>query len=108
MTIKLYMYMGFVTILPLGLPMELLNMDKKSASVFSSLLKEESYPHYEGRVMATGEQNTGKTTLTRILSGKEPIKFRKSTDGIDLYTGFSFVDRDKDEWLTGKQSKHNS
>ena len=31
------------------LPMQVKKLDKKSAAVFTNLLKEESYPHFEAR-----------------------------------------------------------
>ncbi|XP_052079119.1 uncharacterized protein LOC127717491 [Mytilus californianus] len=86
-----------------GLPIEFGKMDTNSAHVFSSLLKEESYPHYESRLMLAGEQGTGKTTIARYLVGKRPTKLRMSTDGIELYNGLSYMDRDSKEWLGGKQ-----
>ncbi|XP_071150106.1 probable serine/threonine-protein kinase roco6 [Mytilus edulis] len=86
-----------------GLPWEVKKLDKKSARVFSSLLEEESYPHYESRVMLAGEQATGKTTIARYLVGKRPTRFRMSTDGIELYNGLSYMDRDTKDWLGGHQ-----
>ncbi|XP_071150394.1 uncharacterized protein [Mytilus edulis] len=53
--------------------------------------------------MLAGEQETGKTTIARYLVGKGPTKIRMSTDGIDLYNGLSFIDRETKEWLHGKQ-----
>ncbi|CAC5365626.1 unnamed protein product [Mytilus coruscus] len=87
----------------LGLPAEIRALDKNSAKVFTHLLEEESYPHFESRVMLAGEQGTGKTTIARYLIGKGPTEVRKSTDGIGLYTGLSYIDREKEEWLDGKQ-----
>ncbi|CAG2254340.1 unnamed protein product [Mytilus edulis] len=86
-----------------GLPAEVKKFDKKSAQVFSSLLKEESYPHFESRLMLAGEQGTGKTTLARYLVGKRPTRFRISTDGIELYNGLSYMDRESKDWLGGLQ-----
>ncbi|XP_052080650.1 uncharacterized protein LOC127718639 [Mytilus californianus] len=86
-----------------GLPIEVKKLDKKSAQVFSSLLGEESYLHFESRVMLAGEQGTGKTTIARHLVGKSPTRFRKSTDGIELYNGLSYFDRETKEWLGGQQ-----
>ncbi|XP_063415943.1 probable serine/threonine-protein kinase roco6 [Mytilus trossulus] len=85
------------------LPAEVNKFDKKSAHVFSSLLKGESYPHYESRLMLAGEQGTGKTTLARYLVGKQPTRLRISTDGIELYNGLSFMDRESKEWHGGHQ-----
>ena len=85
------------------MPAEVRKLDKKSAEVYSNLLKEENYPHFEARTMLAGEQNTGKTTIARCLIGKRPTRLRKSTDGIDLYRGLSYVDIDNDDWLDGKQ-----
>ncbi|XP_052080208.1 uncharacterized protein LOC127718253 [Mytilus californianus] len=53
--------------------------------------------------MLAGEQGTGKTTIARYLIGKGPTKIRISTDGIDLYNGLSFIDRETEEWMHGKQ-----
>ncbi|VDI41415.1 Hypothetical predicted protein [Mytilus galloprovincialis] len=86
-----------------GLPIEIQKLDKKSAQVFTSLLGEESYPHFESRVMLAGEQGTGKTTIARYLVGKRPTRFRMSTDGIELYNGLSYMDIEKKEWLGGEQ-----
>ncbi|XP_052079742.1 uncharacterized protein LOC127717916 [Mytilus californianus] len=85
-----------------GLPIEVQKLDKKSAQVFTSLLGEESYPHFESRVMLAGEQGTGKTTIARYLVGKRPTRIRMSTDGIELYNGLSYMDRETKEWLGGK------
>lgn len=87
----------------IGLPLEVKDLDKKSAKVFASLLVEEGYDHYEARVMLAGEQGTGKTTIARYLVGKGPTKIRISTEGIDLYNGLSFIDRETEEWMHGKQ-----
>ncbi|XP_071126821.1 uncharacterized protein [Mytilus edulis] len=53
--------------------------------------------------MLAGEQGTGKTTLARYLVGKQPTRLRISTDGIELYNGLSFMDRESKEWLGGHQ-----
>jgi hypothetical protein len=45
--------------------MEMKKLDTKSAAVFTNLLKEESYPHFEARSVLLGEKGTGKTTVTR-------------------------------------------
>jgi hypothetical protein len=37
-------------------------LDTQSAAVFTNLMKEESYPHFEVRAMLLGEKGTGKTT----------------------------------------------
>ncbi|CAG2241946.1 unnamed protein product [Mytilus edulis] len=86
-----------------GLPAEIRALDKDAAKVFTHLLEEESYPHFESRVMLAGEQGTGKTTIARYLVGKGPTRVRKSTDGIGLYTGLSYMDRETNTWLNGKQ-----
>ncbi|VDI71479.1 Hypothetical predicted protein [Mytilus galloprovincialis] len=86
-----------------GLPIEVKKLDKNSAHIFSSLLGEESYLHFESRVMLAGEQGTGKTTIARHLVGKQPTRYRKSTDGIELYNGLSYFDRETKEWLGGQQ-----
>ncbi|CAC5383532.1 unnamed protein product [Mytilus coruscus] len=86
-----------------SLPIEVKKLDKKSAQVFSNLLGEESYLHFESRVMLAGEQGTGKTTIARHLVGKSPTRLRKSTDGIELYNGLSYFDRETKEWLGGQQ-----
>ncbi|XP_063411539.1 uncharacterized protein LOC134694458 [Mytilus trossulus] len=87
----------------LGLPIEVKRFDKKSAKVFSSLLEEESYPHFESRVMLVGEQGTGKTTIARYLVGKRPSRFRIATNGIELFNGLSYIDRQTKDWLCGRQ-----
>ncbi|XP_071150151.1 uncharacterized protein [Mytilus edulis] len=87
-----------------GLPVEVKKFDKRSAQVFSSLLEEESYPHFESRVMLVGEQGTGKTTIARYLVGKEATKIRLSTDGIELYNGLSFMDVENHYWFDGPQA----
>jgi ABC-type uncharacterized transport system ATPase subunit len=61
----------------------------QSAAVFTNLIKEESYPHFEVRAMLLGEKGTGKTTVARFLVGKGPTKVRISTEGIDLYTALA-------------------
>lgn len=66
-------------------------------------MEEDEYQHHEARVMLAGEQGTGKTTIARYLVGKGPTKIRMSTDGIGLYNGLSFIDRETKEWLHGKQ-----
>lgn len=91
----------------LGLPFEVRKLDKNSAKVFSQILEEESYPHFESRVMLAGEQATGKTTIARYLVGKQPTRIRMSTDGIELYNGLSYMDYEKNIWLGGKQGKTN-
>lgn len=83
--------------------MEVSTLDKKSAALFSTLLKEKSYPHFEVRPMLLGEKANGKTTIARFLVGKEPTKVRISTEGIDLYAAMAFIDRETDQWLNGKQ-----
>ncbi|XP_063417516.1 uncharacterized protein LOC134700074 [Mytilus trossulus] len=86
-----------------GLPTEVKKFDTKSAQVFASLLEEESYPHFEARVMLAGQQGTGKTTIARYLVGKCPTRIRISTDGIELYNGLSYMDRESKDWLGGHQ-----
>ncbi|CAG2246719.1 unnamed protein product [Mytilus edulis] len=66
-------------------------------------MKEEGYYHYEARIMLAGEQGTGKTTIARYLIGKGSTRIRVSTDGIELYNGLSFIDRETEEWMHGKQ-----
>jgi hypothetical protein len=39
--------------------MEMKKLDTKSAAVFTNLLKEESYPHFEARSVLLGEKGTG-------------------------------------------------
>jgi DNA-binding NtrC family response regulator len=41
-------------------------LDTQSAAVFTNLMKEESYPHFEVRAMLLGEKGTGKTTVARF------------------------------------------
>ncbi|XP_071148100.1 uncharacterized protein [Mytilus edulis] len=53
--------------------------------------------------MLAGEQGTGKTTLARYLVGKRPTRFRISTDGIELYNGLSYMNRESKDWLGGLQ-----
>lgn len=53
--------------------------------------------------MLAGEPGTGKTTIARFLVGKGPTESRISTDGIDLFKGLSFIDRETDGWVQGKQ-----
>ncbi|XP_076088947.1 uncharacterized protein LOC143059351 [Mytilus galloprovincialis] len=53
--------------------------------------------------MLAGEQGTGKTTLARYLVGKRPTRYRISTDGIELYNGLSYMDRESKDWLGGLQ-----
>ncbi|CAG2195501.1 unnamed protein product [Mytilus edulis] len=53
--------------------------------------------------MLAGEQGTGKTTIARYLVGYGPTKITISTDGIDLFNGLSFIDRENKKWLRGKQ-----
>ncbi|VDI05782.1 Hypothetical predicted protein [Mytilus galloprovincialis] len=88
---------------PEGLPFEVKDLDTQSADVFSSLLVKEGYHHYEARVMLAGEQGLGKTTIARYLVGRGPTNIRNSTDGIDIYNGLSFFDRETYEWVQGKQ-----
>ncbi|VDI43102.1 Hypothetical predicted protein [Mytilus galloprovincialis] len=102
MTIKTLFEAFEKDLLP-GLPPEVKKLDKKSAKVFASLLEEESYPHFEARVMLAGQQGTGKTTIARYLVGKCPTRFRISTDGIELYNGLSYMDRESKNWLGGHQ-----
>jgi DNA-binding NtrC family response regulator len=59
-------------------------LDTQSAAVFTNLMKEESYPHFEVRAMLLGEKGTGKTTVARFLVGKGPTKVRISTEGIEI------------------------
>ncbi|CAG2252824.1 unnamed protein product [Mytilus edulis] len=66
-------------------------------------MKEESYPHFESRLMLAGEQGTGKTTIARYLVGRRPTRFRMSTDGIELYNGLSYMDLESKEWICGEQ-----
>lgn len=87
----------------LGLPIEVKDIDNQSAKVFASLLEEEGYHHYEARVMLAGEQETGKTTIARYLTGEGPTDIRISTDGIDLFNGLCFIDHENEEWLDGTQ-----
>jgi hypothetical protein len=41
--------------------MEMKKLDKKSAAVFTNLLKEERYAHFEARSVLLGKKGTGKT-----------------------------------------------
>jgi hypothetical protein len=47
----------------IGMPLEVKQLDTQSAAVFTNLMKEESYPHFEVRAMLLGEKGTGKTTV---------------------------------------------
>lgn len=89
----------------IDLPIEVKKLDKKSAQVFCSLLAEECYSHFESRVMFVGEAGTGKRVLVRYLVGKRPTRFRLSTDGIEIYNGVSYMDRETKSWLGGEQGK---
>jgi hypothetical protein len=42
-----------------GIPLEVKQLDTQSAAVFTNLMKEESYPHFEVRAMLLGEKGTG-------------------------------------------------
>ncbi|VDI45636.1 Hypothetical predicted protein [Mytilus galloprovincialis] len=53
--------------------------------------------------MLAGEQGSGKTTIARHLVGKRPTRLRKSTNGIELYNGLSYFDRETKNWLGGQQ-----
>lgn len=53
--------------------------------------------------MLAGEQGTGKTTIARYLVGKQPTRTRMSTDGIELYNGLAYMDREENDWLSGSQ-----
>jgi hypothetical protein len=48
--------------------MEVKKLDTKSATVFTKLLKAESYPHFEARSMLLCEKGTRKTTAADCLS----------------------------------------
>jgi ABC-type branched-subunit amino acid transport system ATPase component len=54
--------------------MEVKKLDEKSAAVFTNLLKEESYPHFEARSVLLGKKGTGKTTVTRTIHGGEKTR----------------------------------
>ena len=49
-------------------------LDKKSAAVFTNLLKEKSYAYSEARSMLLGKKGTGKTTVTRTTHGGEKTR----------------------------------
>ena len=51
--------------------MEVKKLDKQSAAVFTKLLKEKSYAHFEARSVLLGKKGTGKTTVTRTTHGGE-------------------------------------
>jgi hypothetical protein len=53
--------------------MEVKKLDKQSAAVFTNLLKEESYAHFEARSVLLGKKGTGKTTVTRTTHGDETV-----------------------------------
>jgi ABC-type branched-subunit amino acid transport system ATPase component len=54
--------------------MEMKKLDKNSAAVFTNLLKEESYAHFEARSVLLGKKGTGKTTVTRTTHGGEKTR----------------------------------
>ena len=54
--------------------MEVKKLDKQSAAVFTNLLKEESYPHFEARSMLLCEKGTRKTTAARTTHGGEKTR----------------------------------
>ena len=56
------------------LPMQVKKLDKKSAAVFTNLLKEKSYAHFEARCVLLGKKGTGKTTVTRTTHGGEKTR----------------------------------
>lgn len=85
------------------MPAELKALDKASAAEFIGLLGGKLYSHFEALVMLVGEQGTGKTTIARYLIGKEPTRVRRSTNGIGLYIGLSYIDQEENKWLKGKQ-----
>lgn len=88
-----------------GLSTEVRKSDKKSAPILLSQLAEENYPHFESRIVLCGEPGTGKTSIAKYLSGKQPNRFRMSTDGKQLYTGLAYIDIETDEWLCGQQGE---
>jgi hypothetical protein len=45
--------------------MEMKKLDKQSAAVFTNLLKEESYPHFEARSVLLGEKS-GRSFLLSV------------------------------------------
>jgi transcriptional regulator with AAA-type ATPase domain len=49
-------------------------LDTKSATVFTKLLKAESYPHFEARSMLLCEKGTRKTTAARTTHGGEKTR----------------------------------
>ena len=54
--------------------MEMKKLDKKSAAVFTNLLNEESYAHFEARSVLLGKKGTGETTVTRTTHGDEKTR----------------------------------
>jgi transcriptional regulator with AAA-type ATPase domain len=54
--------------------MEVKKLDKQSAAVFTKLLKEKSYAHFEARSVLLGKKGTGKTTVTRTTHGGEKTR----------------------------------
>ncbi|XP_063412596.1 uncharacterized protein LOC134695302 [Mytilus trossulus] len=86
-----------------GLSTKVRKSDKKSAPILLSQLAEEHYPHFESRIVLVGEPGTGKTSIAKYLSGKQPNRFRMSTDGKQLYTGLAYIDIETEEWLCGQQ-----
>ena len=56
--------------------MEVKKLDKQSAAVFTKLLKEKSYAHFEARSVLLGKKGTGKTTVTRTTHGDEKTRHK--------------------------------
>jgi hypothetical protein len=54
--------------------MEMKKLDKKSAAVFTNLLNEESYAHFEARSVLLGKKGTGETTVTRTTHGGDKTR----------------------------------
>ena len=56
--------------------MEVKKLDKQSAAVFTKLLKEKSYAHFEARSVLLGKKGTGKTTVTRTTYRGEKTRHK--------------------------------
>jgi len=54
--------------------MEVKKLDKKSAAVFTKLLKTERYPYFEVRSVLLGKKGTGNPTVARTAHGGEKTR----------------------------------
>lgn len=88
-----------------GLTSEFKELDTKYMEVFFDLLGEDSYPHFESRVMLFGEPGTGRTSIARYLVGRQPSRLRRHTEGIKVYSGLAYMNLETKEWLNEQQGK---